>query len=183
MINNTDTIYLFIWKLLSRFFEMYLFEDRFAFRRLSPPIRAIESTRKIKNRRVSRNECISAACALFTATRCRAGSELWRKDCSITTATSEVYTRVYVYACLCATSLRSGLEEGSCESAESYREITAYARSRGCISIYLARASGFNVHVQTPTPNTTDGVLGALFCRLFCSLCILSLSLILSPPC
>jgi len=44
-------------------------------------------------------------CMLFTATRRRVESELWRKDCSITTATSEVRVQ----------HLPAGLEEGAGE--------------------------------------------------------------------
>jgi len=54
--------------------------------------------------------------------------------------------------------------------AQSYREITAYARSRGCISIYLARASGFSVHVHRASTNTSDYkrvVLGLFCCMPF----------------
>lgn len=169
---------------MSRFFEMYLFEDRFAFRRLSPPIRTIESTRKIKNRRVSRNECISAACALFTATRCRAGSELWRKDCSITTATSEVYTRVYVCVFMCNISpLRIGRrklrERGElpgnnsvCEISRMYFDLsrTSERFQRACTDTNTGEYNGWCVR-------------SSFLSFVLLSLYSLSLSLILSPPC
>lgn len=65
--------------------------------------------------RVSRNECVADARALFTATRRRAESELWRKDCSITTATSEV----------CVQHLTDGIEKGTASGELPYR---AYMR-------------------------------------------------------
>lgn len=105
---------------------------------------------------------MNASQTLFTATRRRVESELWRKDCSITTATSEVRVQ----------HLPAGLEEGAGE-LESYREIIAYARSRGCIPIYLARASGFSVHVHRASTNTNghkpSGIRSPV-CRLFRSL-------------
>lgn len=97
---------------------------------------------------------------------------LWRKDCSITTATSEVRVR----------HLPAGLGEGAGE-LESYREIIAYARSRGCIPIYLARASGFSVHVhraKAPTPATIRVVLGALLCAVCFALLVLHSCLVLA---
>lgn len=62
---------------------LYLFQDRFAFGYLFDP-----SHRKTAACRET--NAFQIPCTLFTATRRRVESELWRKDCSITTATSEV---------------------------------------------------------------------------------------------
>lgn len=80
--------------------------------------------------------------------------------------------------CVCSISLP--WVGGRCWRAESYREITAYARSRGCISIYLARVSGFNMYRASTNTSKPSSIRSSSACRLFRSLRPLSYPLLRS---